>query len=64
MYQNIYIYIHVKLLALAHPHMVLASKWLTKSHTKKCLEFENNAVSHLTFADWPTCHPGIPYTYN
>ena len=29
-----------------------------KSHMKKCLEFENNAVSHMTFSGQPTCRPG------
>ena len=29
-----------------------------KSHTKKCLEFENNAVGHTTFSGWLTCWPG------
>ena len=29
-----------------------------KSHTKKCLESENNAVGHTTFLVWPACQPG------
>ena len=29
-----------------------------KSRTKKCLEFENNAVSHTTFSAQLTCWPG------
>ena len=29
-----------------------------KSHTKKCLEFENNAVGCTTFSGWQTCQPG------
>ena len=29
-----------------------------KSHTKRCLEFENNAVSCTTFLVQPACWPG------
>ena len=42
----------------AQHHMVLAGQQPTKCHTKKCLEFENNVVSHMTFAGQPTCQPG------
>ena len=28
------------------------------SHTKKCLEFENNATSHTTFSAQLACQPG------
>ena len=31
---------------------------------KKCSEFENNAVGHITFVGKPTCQPGTPYVYN
>ena len=41
-------------------HAVIS--WLAdgqhKSHTKNCLEFENNAVSHTTFSAWPACWLG------
>ena len=63
MYQK-YTYIHVKLIALACHHMVLAGQWLTKCHTKKCLEFENNVVGRTTFVGQPTCWLGIPCMYN
>ena len=29
-----------------------------KSCMKKCLEFENNAVGHMTFSGQLTCQPG------
>ena len=29
-----------------------------KSHTKKSLEFENNAVGHTTFLVWLACQLG------
>ena len=29
-----------------------------KSHTKKHLEFENNAVCHTAFSAWLACWPG------
>ena len=29
-----------------------------KSHTKKCLEFENNVGGHMTFLIQPACQPG------
>ena len=58
------IYNHMKLLTLAHHHVVSAGQWLTKCHMKKCLEFENNAISHTTFVGWPTCWLGIPYIYS
>ena len=29
-----------------------------KSHTKKCLEFENNVVGHMTFLVQLTCQLG------
>ena len=57
-------YLSVKLLALVCSHMVSASQWLTKSHTKKCSEFENNAVSHMTIVGQLTCWLGTPYMYN
>ena len=55
---------HIKLFTLARCHMVSAGQQPTKSHKKKCLEFENNAVGHMTFAGWLTCQPGIPYMYD
>ena len=32
---------------------------LKKCHTKRCLEFEKNDASHMTFAWRPTCQPAI-----
>ena len=61
---KIHIYNHVKLIALACHHMVLASQQPTKCHTKKYLEFENNAVGRTTFAGQLTYWLGIPYMYN
>ena len=29
-----------------------------KCHMKKCLEYKNNLVGHMTFSKWPTCWPG------
>ena len=52
----------MKLLALACHHMVLAGQH--KCHMKKCLEFENNVVGHMTFVGWLTCWLGIPYMYD
>ena len=54
----------MKLIALACHHMVLVSQWLTQMSYEKCLEFENNAISCMTFAGWPTCRLGIPYMYD
>ena len=30
-----------------------------QSHTKRCLEFENNAIGHTTFAGMPTMLAGL-----
>ena len=35
-----------------------ASQRPTQKSYKKCLEFENNAVGHMTFSGQPTCQPG------
>ena len=64
MLEDVIICNHIKLFTLAHHHMVLAGQWLTKCHMKKCLEFENNTISHTTFAGQLTCQLGIPYMYD
>ena len=64
MLEDVIICNHIKLFTLAHCHMVSAGQWLTKCCMKKCLEFENNAVSHMTFVGQPTGQPGIPYMYD
>ena len=64
MLEDVIISNHIKLFTLAHCHMVLAGQWLTKCHTKKFLEFENNAIGCMTFVGQLTCWPGIPYMYD
>ena len=49
----------VKLIALVlPPHGVGQPMADTKCHMKKCLEFEKNAISHMTFAGWPPLSAG------
>ena len=35
--------------------------WQTKCHTKRCLEFKNNAIGHTTFTGWLACQLGPLY---
>ena len=44
--------------------MVSAIGWLTKCHTKRWSEFENNAIGPLTFVGWPACWLGLLYMYH
>ena len=41
-----------------------AGQWPSKNCMKKCLEFENNAVGHMTFVGQPTCWLDILYIYD
>ena len=33
----------------------------TKCHMKRCLEFKNNDISHMTFMQRPTCLLAMPF---
>ena len=58
---NIYIYIHYRCYISNMLHESTPG-WLAngqhKSHTKRCLEFEKNVVSHTTFVGRPTMSYG------
>ena len=53
----------MKLLPLATTMWCWLANGQHKCHMKKCSEFENNAISHMTFVGQLTCWLGIPYMY-
>ena len=40
---------------------MLACLLAEKCRTKRHLEFENNAIGHMTFTGWLACQPGLLY---